>query len=338
MAGSGTAGLRDDALLRVRHLNQHYEVSSRRSGKEIVQAVSDVSFDVRNGETFGLVGESGCGKSTVVRTILQAPPPVAGSVFLESDELVTGDSATKAAMRRRMQLVFQDPFSSLNPRWRVERIVGEPLVVQGVGSRSDRQDRVREVLQLVGLDGAVHGGRRPHELSGGQCQRVAIARALVLSPDIIFCDEAVSALDVSVQAQILNLFSELQDELDVTYVFISHDLSVVQHVSDRVGVMYLGKMCEVGRSDSIYSDPVHPYTSALLSAVPVPDPTLKSRRKHPPIKGELPSPVNPPSGCRFRTRCPRAEQICSEVEPQMEIFGDEHMAACHFPTRPPVQG
>lgn len=336
MAGSGTAGLNEDALLQVRHLDQHYEVSSRQRGKETVQAVSDVSFDVRHGEIFGLVGESGCGKSTVVRTILQAPPPVAGSVQLDSVELVTDDQAIKVAMRKRMQLIFQDPFSSLNPRWRVEKIVGEPLVVQKVGNRSERGDRVREVLQLVGLDAELHGSRRPHELSGGQCQRVAIARALVLSPDIILCDEAVSALDVSVQAQVLNLFASLQEELDMTYVFISHDLSVVQHISDRVGVMYLGKLCEVGRAEDIYRDPVHPYTSALLSAVPVPDPTLRSNRDHAPIKGELPSPVDPPSGCRFRTRCPRAQEICTVVEPTMRVFGTDHVAACHFPTRPPV--
>lgn len=337
MAGSGTAGLADEALLRVRHLRQEFRVRGAHAD-EVVQAVSDVSFDVRAGETFGLVGESGCGKSTAVRTILQAPGPVGGEVLFDDRDLVMLDGKELAATRRRLQMVFQDPYSSLNPRWRVERLVAEPLVVHKVGDKAARGERVAELLDLVGLDAGLHGRRRPHELSGGQCQRVAIARALALDPDIVFCDEAVSALDVSVQAQILNLFAQLKDRLNVTYVFISHDLSVVQHVSDRVGVMYLGKLCEVGPAELLYHDPVHPYTAALLSAVPVPDPTVRYARDRVRLEGDLPSPVNPPSGCRFRTRCPRAEARCAEQEPEMRVFGPDHVAACHFPLRSPDAG
>lgn len=336
MSGDGTTERRDDALLTVRNLHQTYEAKGARGERNRVQAVSGISFDVRRGETFGLVGESGCGKSTAVRTILQAPPPTDGSVHFDGIDVVAASGAERTALRRRLQMVFQDPFSSLNPRWRVERLVAEPLAVHDVGDRSSRSERVSELLELVGLDAAVHGRRRPHELSGGQCQRVAIARAMALDPDLLFCDEAVSALDVSVQAQILNLFAELKESLSVTYVFISHDLSVVEHVSDRVGVMYLGKLCETGPATQVYENPAHPYTAALLSALPVADPRLRHGRRRVRLEGEMPSPLRPPSGCRFRTRCPRAEEICAEVEPEPRMFDVDHTAACHFPLRDPI--
>ena len=298
-----------------------------------VQAVSDVSFDVLPGEAFGLVGESGCGKSTTVRSVLQAPPPTSGQVLFKGKELTALHGKALRSARKGVQMVFQDPFSSLNPRWKVRDCIAEPLRIHRVGTRAEQLQRVEELLELVGLDVRRHADRRPNELSGGQCQRVGIARALALAPDLIVFDEAVSSLDVSIQAQILNLLEGLRQELHLTAVFIAHDLAVVKQVSDRVGVMYLGKLCEVGSASSLYQDPVHPYTGALISAIPRPDPTDQARGQRIRLTGDLPSPADPPSGCRFRTRCPNAQELCAIEEPVMRRFDDQHFAACHFPLR-----
>ncbi|MEO7555408.1 MAG: oligopeptide/dipeptide ABC transporter ATP-binding protein [Acidimicrobiales bacterium] len=330
MAGTGTAHLRPaaDALLRAEHLTVEFPVS--RSLK--VHAVSDISIDVRAGETLGLVGESGCGKSTTGRALMQLPRPTSGSVLFDGVDLTTLGSQALRALRPQLQLIFQDPISSLNPRRSVGDIVVEPLRIWGRGTRAEQAAKVDEVLEAVGLDPAVARPKRPHEFSGGQCQRICIARALVLEPKVIICDEPVSALDVSVQAQILNLLEEMKARYGLTLVFIAHDLAVVKNVSDRVVVMYLGKLCEVASPDGLYTRPAHPYTAALLSAIPVPDPSA-STRVPTALAGELPSPMAPPSGCRFRTRCPRAEARCADEEPQMRaVQGDaEHYVACHFP-------
>ena len=331
MAGSGDAHLRKDALLEVRHLTQEFPTGN--GGR--VQAVTDVSFDVMAGEAFGLVGESGCGKSTAVRAVLQAPPPISGEVRFKGQKLSSLHGGALRHARRGIQMVFQDPYSSLNPRWRVRSCIAEPLRVHKVGSRAEQDARVDELLELVGLDPRRHPDRRPHELSGGQCQRVGIARALALSPDLVVFDEAVSSLDVSIQAQILNLLEQLRRELRLAFVFIAHDLAVVKQVSDRVGVMYLGKLCEIGPAEALYRDPVHPYTGALISAIPRPDPTNQARGTRIRLAGDLPSPADPPSGCRFRTRCPNASERCAVEEPIMRSFGPDHFAACHFPLRRP---
>jgi peptide/nickel transport system ATP-binding protein len=326
------APTRTPNLLEVSHLEQRFTLSA----DEVVHAVSDVSFSVARGETFGLVGESGCGKSTTMRAVLQAPPPTSGSVSFDGVELTTLSAGELRAFRRRMQLVFQDPQASLNPRWTVRTTLLEPLQVHHVGDRESRLARVEELMDLVGLDPSLYADRRPGELSGGQCQRVGIARALALAPELIVFDEAVSALDVSIQAQILNLHEELKRKLGLTSVFIAHDLAVVKHVSDRVGVMYLGKLCEVAPATQLYRDAVHPYSQALLSAIPLPDPDHASRGRQLRLQGDVPSPTDPPSGCRFRTRCPRAQELCAQVEPSMRSFGLDHTAACHFPSRSPV--
>jgi peptide/nickel transport system ATP-binding protein len=338
MAGTGTAHLRDaDALLRVEDLHVEFPVGGGRT----VKAVSGISLDVLEGETLGLVGESGCGKSTTGRAVLQLPPPTSGRVLLGGEDLVGMGARAVRDKRRQMQLVFQDPISSLNPRRKVFDIVAEPLRVWGIGSAAEQKAKVDEVLEIVGLDPAVAGPKRPHQFSGGQCQRISIARALVLEPKLIICDEPVSALDVSVQAQILNLLEDMKARYGLTLVFIAHDLAVVKNVSDRVAVMYLGKICEVAHPDHLYSRPAHPYTAALLSAIPVPDPTVSSRNRIE-LQGDPPSPVAPPSGCRFRTRCPRATDKCAEEEPLLRPVrrtttsstggGDgDHVVACHHP-------
>jgi peptide/nickel transport system ATP-binding protein len=328
MAGSGAAHLRDgeDTLLRVEHLVVEFPAG----GKSKVHAVSDVSFDVKEGETLGLVGESGCGKSTSGRAIIQLPRPTSGSVRFDGQELTGLKGEALRAIRPRMQLIFQDPISSLNPRRRVADIVAEPLAIWNRGNKTERQAKVTEVFDAVGLDAEAVGQRRPHEFSGGQCQRISIARALVLDPRLIICDEPVSALDVSVQAQILNLLEDAKARYRLTLVFIAHDLAVVKNVSDRVAVMYLGKLCEVAPSDELYRAPAHPYTAALLSAIPEPDPDA-STRDHAGISGELPSTVDPPSGCRYRTRCPKAQQRCALEEPMMRSISPGHFVACHFP-------
>jgi peptide/nickel transport system ATP-binding protein len=329
MAGSGTAHLRDpsDTLLRAENLVVEFPVG--RTGLK-VHAVTDVSIDVREGETLGLVGESGCGKSTTGRALMQLPKPTNGSVVYRGVDLTQADAATLRSMRPEMQMIFQDPISSLNPRRKVGDIVGEPLKIWKRGTAEEQRKIVNDTLEAVGLDPEASLGRRPHQFSGGQCQRICIARSLVLDPKVIICDEPVSALDVSVQAQILNLLEDMKGRYGLTLVFIAHDLAVVKNVSDRVAVMYLGKLCEVAKPDDLYARPAHPYTSALLSAIPVPDPAVKISESDA-LAGELPSPVAPPSGCRFRTRCPRAQDMCAQVEPKMRQVGLGHYVACHFP-------
>jgi peptide/nickel transport system ATP-binding protein len=327
MAGTGTAHLRapEDVLLRVEHLVVDFPT---RGGK--VSAVADVSFDVAEGETLGLVGESGCGKSTAARAVMQLPSPTAGAVWFEGRDLATMHGERLRAMRPRIQIVFQDPISSLNPRRTVAGIVGDPLRIWNQGTEAERRQKVDEVLETVGLDPAVARDKRPHEFSGGQCQRICIARSLVLEPKVLICDEPVSALDVSVQAQILNLLEDLKARYGLTMVFITHDLAVVKNISDRVAVMYLGKICEIAGPDRLYASPAHPYSAALLSSIPVPDPDAENLGNGL-IPGELPSPLSPPSGCRFRTRCPRAESRCAEEEPQIRQVADGQYVACHFP-------
>ncbi len=321
-----------DVLLEVRHLVQEFVLRDYGGVKGgTLQAVSDVSFELHAGETLGIVGETGSGKSTLARSVIQAPPPKRGEVIFQGQDLVRLSRGALKSARRNLQMVFQDPFTSLDPRWPVSRIVEEPLIAYAVGTRQQRRDRVRELLDLVGLDPGRYGDRHPHELSGGQCQRVAVARALAVEPKLILCDEPVSSLDVLVQAQVLNLFEKLRSELSLSYLFIAHDLALVRQVSDRVAVMYLGKLCEVGPVRAIYSEPLHPYTLALLTSIPAPDPAGGRRQAASVIKGELPSPLDPPSGCRFRTRCPRAEARCAAEAPQLRALGDGHLVACHFP-------
>jgi oligopeptide/dipeptide ABC transporter ATP-binding protein len=326
LAEAGTA-----PVLAVRDLVQEFGVPGG-----VVHAVSGVSFDVWPGETLGIVGETGSGKSTLARSVLQAPRPKSGSVRLRGVELTGLRGSRLLAARRDMQMVFQDPFGSLDPKWRVRDIVAEPLIAYRVGGhgssgRAARRRLVDQTLELVGLDPAGHGNCRPRELSGGQAQRVAIARALTLSPSLIVCDEPVSSLDVLIQAQVLNLFERLRTELGLSYLFIAHDLSLVKQVSDRVAVMYLGKLCEAGPAESVYRAPLHPYTKALLDAIPDP----AARRATATVRGEPPSPVDPPSGCRFRTRCARAAERCAAAEPVLREQAAGHAVACHFPLQAP---
>jgi len=292
-----------------------------------VRAVDDVSLAIFPGETLGLVGESGCGKSTLGRLILRLEEPTRGDILFESREILTYDTGKMRALRKEMQIIFQDPFSSLNPRKSVAHIVGEPLYVHGMRNRREREARVLELLEVVGLK-REHMRRYPHQFSGGQRQRIGVARALALQPKLIICDEAVSALDVSIQAQVINLLQDLQEEFGLTYLFISHALSVVQHISDRVAVMYLGKLVEVAESSSLYKKPLHPYTQALLSAAPVPDPAKKRQRIV--LPGDVPSPIHPPPGCRFHTRCLYAQDVCRGEEPQLKEIEAKHYAACFF--------
>jgi oligopeptide/dipeptide ABC transporter ATP-binding protein len=309
-------------------------VSGGKAG--VVQAVSGVSFDVMPGETLGIVGETGSGKSTLAQALLQAPRPKSGSVIFRGADLTRLRGNKLLAARRHMQFVFQDPFGSLDPKWRVRSIVEEPLVAYRVGNRAARAKRVDELLDLVGLDPERYAKRHPRELSGGQAQRVAIARALALEPSLIICDEAVSSLDVLIQAQVLNLFEKLRDELGLSYVFIAHDLALVKQVSDRVAVMYLGRLCETGPGDAVYQSPLHPYTRALLDSIPATEPG--TGRTTTTLTGEPPSPISPPSGCRFRTRCPRAAGLCAEQAPPMRELATGHAVACHYPlTMPPAE-
>ena len=328
-----------EPLLSVRDLVQEFTVRERGGGKVgVVQAVSGVSFDIMAGETLGIVGETGSGKSTLARAILQAPRPKSGSVTFRGKDLTKLRGGRLLQARRHMQFVFQDPFGSLDPKWKVRSIVAEPLVAYHTGNGTARRKRVNELLDLVGMDPARYAKRHPRELSGGQAQRVAIARAVALEPSLLICDEAVSSLDVLIQAQVLNLFERLRTELGLSYLFIAHDLALVKQVSDRVAVMYLGKLCEIGPVRDIYREPLHPYTLALLNSIPNPDPSAAKRDTGSVISGELPSPLDPPSGCRFRTRCPRAEQRCADEEPAMRELPAGHTAghsvACHFPLVP----
>lgn len=319
-------------LLEVRHLVQEFAIRNAGGVKGgMLQAVSDVSFELRAGESLGVVGETGSGKSTLARSVIQAPPPKSGEVIFDGVDLVKLKRRQMERLRRRMQMVYQDPFGSLDPKWRVNAIVAEPLVAFKVGNRQQRRERVAELLDLVGLDPDVHGDRRPNQLSGGQAQRVAIARSIALNPELLICDEAVSSLDVLVQAQVLNLFEKLRRELGLAYLFIAHDLALVKQVSDRVMVMYLGKVCEIGPGDSLYEEPLHPYTLALLKSIPEPDPEVGRVRTAEIISGELPSPLDPPSGCRFRTRCPQAQARCAVEEPPLRMLRQDQYVACHFP-------
>jgi oligopeptide transport system ATP-binding protein len=320
-------------LLEIRDLVKHFPIKSgvvidRQVGA--VQAVDGVTLSVKEGETLGLVGESGCGKSTLCRTVLQLIPPTSGSVQFEGKELVGLRGRGLRPLRREMQMIFQDPYASLNPRQRVGQIVGTPLRIHGLASGDSLKRQVNELLERVGL-GPEHYNRFPHEFSGGQRQRIGIARALALRPKLIIADEPVSALDVSIQAQIINLLEDLQEEYRLTFIFVAHDLSVVRHVADRIAVMYLGKIVEIGPAEAVYNTPIHPYTHALLSAVPIPDPRANANRKQVILEGDVPSPANPPSACRFHTRCPRATEICSQEEPPLIDHGNAHFAACHHP-------
>jgi oligopeptide transport system ATP-binding protein len=320
-----------DVLFELRDLRKHFPVKrgivlDRVIGQ--IKAVDGVSFAIRRGETFGLVGESGCGKSTIGRCLLKLEEPTSGHLLFDGEDVAGFDAGRTLAFRRRVQAVFQDPFSSLNPRMTVEEIVGEPLLVHGIEpSRAGRLQRVRELLSVCGLPARLVD-RYPHEMSGGQRQRVGIARALALRPDFIVCDEAVSALDVSIQAQIVRLLEDLREEFGLTYLFIGHDLSVVRHICQRVAVMYLGRIVEIADCDTLFDDPCHPYTRALLAAVPVPDPDIERRREHHVIQGEIPSPMNPPSGCVFHPRCPLADESCRRLVPQLQEISSGHHAAC----------
>jgi oligopeptide transport system ATP-binding protein len=319
-------------LVRVDNLKKHFPITrgiivQRQVGA--IKAVDGISFDIVRGETLGLVGESGCGKSTTGRTVLQLYRPTDGEVFFEGESLVEMKGERLRRQRRKMQMIFQDPYASLNPRMTVGSIIGEPLEVHNVAFGKEREERVQELLRLVGLN-PYFVNRYPHEFSGGQRQRIGVARALALNPLFIVCDEPISALDVSIQAQVVNLLEDLQDQLGLTYLFIAHDLSMVRHISDRVAVMYLGKIVELTDRDTLYKSPLHPYTEALLSAVPIPDPTVEEKRRRIILEGDVPSPANPPIGCHFCTRCPKVMQVCRDAEPEFREVAAGHWCACHL--------
>jgi len=331
-AGDQIAGNDGQVLLSVKNLKMHFPITQgiilqRQVGS--VKAVDDISFDITQGETLGLVGESGCGKSTTGRAILQLYKPTAGSVEFNGRDLVKLKSGEMRRMRREVQMIFQDPYASLNPRMTVGSIIGEPLEIHNLAKGRAKTERVQELLRTVGLN-PYFANRYPHEFSGGQRQRIGIARALAVEPKFIVCDEPISALDVSIQAQIINLLEELQEKLGLTYLFIAHDLAVVRHISDRVAVMYVGKIVEITDRNEIFENPLHPYTRALLSSIPIPDPILEKRRTRMILVGDVPSPVNPPTGCRFNPRCPYAEDNCRTDEPPLAEVRPGHFAACHY--------
>ncbi|MGD6901395.1 ABC transporter ATP-binding protein [Bacillus infantis] len=320
-----------EVLLEVNQLKKYFPITGGLFGKKTgdVKAVDDVSFYVNKGETLGIVGESGCGKSTTGRMLMRLIEPTEGKVLFEGKELTGLNESEMRKMRKEMQMVFQDPFASLNPRHTVEKILEEPLIVHGMGDKKERKQKVKEMLEVVGLS-SWHAKRYPHQFSGGQRQRIGIARALMTRPKLIIADEPVSALDVSIQSQVLNLLEDLQKEFQLTYIFIAHDLGVVRHISDRVGVMYLGRLVEITTAEKLYEKPLHPYTSALLDAVPVPDPDLRKEAEL--LSGDIPSPANPPKGCAFHTRCRECMEICTVERPQLEEIEEGHFAACHLYT------
>jgi len=334
-AASSAATQSEDIILEVKNLKMYFPVGSgflSRKPVGYVKAVDDVSFTVKRGETLGLVGESGCGKTTTGRCILQLYKPTAGQVIFDGQDLTSMNTKTMRGMRREMQVIFQDPYSSLNPRMTAGNIIGEPLIVHGlVANKTEYRNKVADLLTNVGLNPYM-ADRFPHEFSGGQRQRIGVARALSVSPKFIVADEPVSALDVSIQAQIINLLEDLQEQFNLTYLFIAHDLSVVRHISDRVGVMYLGHMVEMAERNEIYRNPIHPYTKALLSAVPIPDPVLDAQRERVLLTGEVPSPLNPPSGCVFHPRCPVANDTCSQILPELREVETNHYSACILST------
>jgi oligopeptide/dipeptide ABC transporter ATP-binding protein len=326
-----------EELLRVTDLRKHFPINNGLLGGQTgtTKAVDGVSFSVNKGETFSIVGESGCGKSTTGMCLNRLIEPTSGEIIFNGQQVMNKSYQQLREVRKDMQVIFQDPYSSLNPKHTIKQIVSEPLVINGIGSKSEREDRVASLLQLVGL-GSHYLDRYPHEFSGGQRQRIGIARALALNPKLIICDEPVSALDVSIQSQILNLLEELQQKLGLTYIFISHDLSVVEHISERVAVMYLGRIVEQGPREEIFENPQHPYTKALLSSVPMADPKRKKNKQRIILKGDVPSPKNPPKGCHFHTRCPISIDSCSETYPEMSVIGNGHRAACHLLEKEPV--
>ena len=322
----------DGPLVEVESLVKYFPIKAGLLSREVgrVHAVDDVTFSVREGETLGLVGESGCGKSTLGRTVLRLLDPTSGDVKFRGRSIAKLRRRELRPVRREMQMVFQDPYASLNPRKRVGSIIAAPLQIHGVGDKKERRKQVQDLLQTVGLS-PEHYNRFPHEFSGGQRQRIGVARALALRPKLIVADEPVSALDVSIQSQMLNLLDDLQEEFNLTYIFIAHDLGVVRHVSDRIAVMYLGKLVELSPAEELYERPIMPYTEALLSAVPIPDPDLSDQRERIVLEGDVPSPINPPSGCRFHPRCRYMTDICAQVEPPLVDYGNGHLAACHHP-------
>ena len=322
----------ENTLVRVENLVKHFPITrgivfQRQIGA--VRAVDDISFSIRRGETLGLVGESGCGKSTTGRTIIQLHQPTAGKVYYDDKDLTAVSSEEMRRYRRDLQIIFQDPYASLNPRMTVGSIIAEPLEVHRIGTKKERRERVKHLLELVGLN-PYFINRYPHEFSGGQRQRIGVARALALQPEFIVCDEPIAALDVSIQAQVVNLLEELQDRMGLTYLFIAHDLSMVRHIADRTAVMYLGKIVELADRDELYGHPQHPYAKALLSAVPIPNPAKERERRRIILEGDVPSPANPPSGCRFHPRCPIAEDICKQEDPEWREISAEHWVACHL--------
>ena len=330
LAAGGNHGAENEVLLRVDNLKMYFPIRRGVLQRQVgaVKAVDGITFEVRKGETLGLVGESGCGKSTTGRVILQLYKPTGGRVFFEGEDLTSLKGEDLRRMRRRMQMIFQDPYASLNPRMTVADIVGEPLEVHGIANGKERDDQVQHLLAVVGLN-PQYTRRYPHEFSGGQRQRIGIARALALSPALIVCDEPISALDVSIQAQVVNLLEDLQKEMGLTYLFIAHDLSMVRHIANRVAVMYLGKLMELADREELYHNPLHPYTQALFSAVPVPDPYVEERRQRIILSGDPPSPANPPPGCPFNTRCPLAIDLCRQQMPEWRAVSPGHMVACH---------